>query len=44
MRTVKCVLCDQVVVADVFDEMPEKEVTEKIIDHERRCLRRFEED
>lgn len=38
MRTVKCVVCDQVVVADLFNEMSEGEVAEKIGRHENRCI------
>lgn len=44
MRAIKCVLCAEVVVADIFGEMTDKEVTEKILSHEKRCLQRFEED
>lgn len=44
MRTIKCTLCSIVVVADIFGEMTDKEVTEKILAHEKRCIQRHEED
>jgi hypothetical protein len=44
MRTIKCTLCSVVVVADLFGEMQDKEIEQKILSHEKVCIARHEEE
>lgn len=43
MRSIKCKLCDVVIVADLFNEMTDEEIERKIYVHEEdRCIERLD--